>query len=187
MDDDGRISPRDARELTALWDEHAAAVFRHACFLTRGDRERAADLRQEAFVAAAKSWPTLRNLPPAKQKKWLRTTLQHKEQNDYSRREKEKTLLGQLVPLQQPRTQTPDAEQAAALEDMAVIIRTLPRQQYKIAVMRWSRAMKVREVANELGIAEGTVNSTLNAVRNKLADPLERYRKGIEGGEGEAS
>ena len=188
MDDDGRISACDAAEVAAFFDKHAAWVFGYACVLTHGDRERAMDLRQETFVAAAKAWcATVRGLAPEKQKKWLRTTLQNKEKSDYRRLDTERRELGLLVPLYQPGADTPDGERTAAFEQAAEIVKALPGQQDRIARMRWGSGMKVREIADELEIAEGTVHATLSAVRKKLAGPLERYRRPSQGGKGEAS
>ena len=53
---------------------------------TRRNRELAADLVQDTFEAAALAWETLRELAPAQQRAWLRTTLSHKETSHFRRR-----------------------------------------------------------------------------------------------------
>jgi RNA polymerase sigma factor (sigma-70 family) len=146
------------------------------------------DLRQETFVAAARVWSTvLRDLLPERQKRWLHTTLQNMEKSQCRRRETERRELGLLLSLYQPTAEIPDGDRDAAFEQAAEIVKSLPARQHKIARMRWGAGMKVREIADELRIAEGTVHATLNAVRRKLAGPLERYCRPSEGGRGEAS
>jgi RNA polymerase sigma-70 factor, ECF subfamily len=188
VDDDGRIPAGDAAEVADFFEEHSAWLFGHARVLTRGDRERAMDLLQDTFEAAARAWGrSLRGRSQGAQKAWLRTTLQNKEISDYRRREAFRSKLQLLSPLYQPGPGALAGELADALEQAAEIIKTLPGQQGRIARMRWELGMKVREIADELGIAEGTVHAHLNAARKKLASLLEPYRRPSAGGKGEAS
>jgi DNA-directed RNA polymerase specialized sigma24 family protein len=54
---------------------------------TRGDRELAADLVQDTFEAAARSWATLRGHADGRQRAWLLSTLANKDISDFRRKE----------------------------------------------------------------------------------------------------
>ena len=75
------------------------------------------------------------------------------------------------------RQQTLSAEAASAitLERCWQTIQALPPQQHAIAVMRWLLGMKNNEIAESLGIAEGTVAAHLSTVRGKLRASLGPY------------
>jgi RNA polymerase sigma factor (sigma-70 family) len=58
--------------------------------------------------------------------------------------------------------------------DMARALETLPRRQREVAVLRYLLEMSTAEVAAALGIAEGTVKSSLARARAHLAEALAR-------------
>jgi DNA-directed RNA polymerase specialized sigma24 family protein len=84
-DDDRKIPAQYAAELALFYEANARWLFGHTYLRAQRDRELAEDLVQDAFVAAACSWETLRELAPAQQRAWLRSTLSHKG-TDYFRR-----------------------------------------------------------------------------------------------------
>ncbi len=73
MDDSGeaRIPRHHVAELSRFYAAHDRWLFGHACVRTRGDRELAADLVQDAFEAAARAWATLRGRASGRQRAWL--------------------------------------------------------------------------------------------------------------------
>src|SRR5271167_802190 len=89
MDDSGevRLAPRDVAELSRFFAAHDRWLFGHACVRTRGDRELAADLVQDAFEAAARAWTRLRGHDGHRQRAWLLGTLVNKNISDFRRRE----------------------------------------------------------------------------------------------------
>lgn len=187
MDNDGRIPERHAAEVATCFKELSAWLFGHARVLTYGDREQASDLVQETFEAAAWAWGTLRELSSDDRKAWLYTTLRNKQVSDFRRRETLRRNLRLLSPLYQTDTGTSAEELAVIAAQAAEVIKCLPVQQYKVALLRWGSDMKAREVAELLGIAEGSVHSHLNAVRRKLAIALGPHYPSAKGGKGEAS
>src|SRR5512142_1431537 len=176
MDDSGglRLPPRHVAELSDFFAAHARWLFGHACVRTRGDRELAADLVQDTFEAAARSWATLRGHANGRQRAWLLGTLTNKDVSDFRRRE----ALRRRQPDIHARYQATAADTAAealnaiALERAGEIIEGMPPRQRACALMRWQDRMRVAEIAAALGIAEGTVHAHLHAARGKLAAGL---------------
>ena len=179
MDDSGgpRIPQRHVAELSGFFAAHDRWLFGHACVRTRGDRELAADLVQDTFEAAARSWATLREQADGRQRAWLLGTLANKDMGDFRR----KSALRRRQPDIQARYQATAADTAGqalnaiALERARESIEGMPPQQQKIAQMRWQDRMKASEIAAELGVAEGTVHAQLHTARGKLVAGLERY------------
>jgi RNA polymerase sigma factor (sigma-70 family) len=190
MDDSGvpRIPQRHVAELSGFFAAHDRWLFGHACVRTRGDRELAADLVQDRFEAAARSWATLREQADGRQRAWLLGTLANKDISDFRRKE----AFRRRQPDIQARYQATAADTAAqalnaiALERAREIIEGMPPQQKKIALMRWQDRMKASEIAAELGLAEGTVHAQLHTARGKLVAGLERYYpSGPDNGKGQ--
>ena len=177
-------------ELTGFFAAHDRWLFGHACVRTRGDRELAADLVQDTFEAAARTWATLRRHASDRQRAWLLGALVNKDISDFRRRE----AFRRRQPDIQARYQATAADTAAqALNAIALarareIIEEMPPRQKKVALMRWQDRMKASEIAAELGVAEGTVHAHLHSARGKLVAGLERYYPfGQDSGKGAAS
>ncbi len=192
MDDSGepRIPQRHLPELSAFFAAHDRWLFGHACVRTRGDRELAADLVQDTFEAAARTWATLRGHAEGRQRAWLLGTLANKDISDFRR----KQAFRRRQPGIQARYQPAAADTAAqalsaiALERAREIIGEMPPRQQEIALMRWQDRMKATEIAAALGVAVGTVHAHLHAARGKLVAGLERYYPfGRDDGKGAAS
>jgi RNA polymerase sigma-70 factor, ECF subfamily len=188
--DEPRIPQRHAAELSAFFAAHDRWLFGHACVRTRGDRELAADLVQDTFEAAARTWATLRGHAEDRQRAWLLGTLANKDISDFRR----KQAFRRRQPDIQARYQAAAADTAAqalsaiALERAREIIGEMPPRQQEIALMRWQDRMKATEIAAALGVAEGTVHAHLHTARGKLVAGLEQYYPfGRDDGKGAAS
>ena len=190
-DSDGRrISVQHAEELGCFYDVHAGWLAGHAYFRTQRDQELTADLVQDTFEAAARSWETLRDLAPGQQRAWLRTTLSNKKTDHFRRRAVFRRKQAELYRKYQAAEPDPERQvlSALALERAAKIIESLPPRQQRIALMKWNDHMTEAEIAAELGCAKGTVAAQVHEIRRKLIDGLGSYYPfaGDEG-EGEAS
>ena len=193
MDDSNReirIPRGHVAELSRFFAAHDRWLFGHACARTRGDRELAANLVQDAFEAAARAWTRLRGRTGDRQRGWLLGTLANKDISDFRRRE----AFRRRQPDIQARYQATAADTAAqalnaiALERAREIIEEMPPRQRTVALMRWQDRMKASEIAAELGVAEGTVHAHLHSARGKLVTGLERYYPfGTDSGKGAAS
>ena len=194
--DDTKIPKHYADEVARFYELHARWLFGHACLRTQRDQElaaipeSAADLVQDTFEAAALAWETLRDLAPAQQRVWLRTTLSNKETSNFRRRVSFRRKQPELHHRYQ--AAETDTEQQAlsaiALERAAEIIEGLPGRQKRIALMKWNDHMKGAEIAAALGCAEGTVAAQIHEIRGKLIAGLGPYYPfADDDAEGEAS
>src|ERR1700732_3842250 len=82
-----RIPRRHVAELSSFFNAHDRWLFGHACVRTDGDRELAADLVQDAFEAAARAWPALREHDIGRQRAWLLATVANKNVSEFRRKE----------------------------------------------------------------------------------------------------
>src|SRR5579863_5328978 len=89
MDGSGeaRLPQRHVTELSSFFAAHDRWLSGHAFLRTRGDRELAADLVQDTFEAAARTWTTLRGRAADRQRAWLLGTLTNKDVSAFRRQE----------------------------------------------------------------------------------------------------
>jgi RNA polymerase sigma-70 factor (ECF subfamily) len=139
------------------------------------DLERARDLAQEAFVRAL-------GHTPASPRSWLfavALNLARDEARTASRRKRHLTLLrGEAeavadataretpVPLQR-------LEQAAREEAARRALETLSEGDRRILLL-WQAGLSYREIAAELGLAFGSIGTTLARARRRLAEAYHR-------------
>jgi DNA-binding CsgD family transcriptional regulator len=64
---------------------------------------------------------------------------------------------------------------AIALKRAREIIEAMPLRRRQIALMRWQDHRKASEIAEELGVAEGTVHAHIHAARATLKAGLAQY------------
>jgi RNA polymerase sigma-70 factor (ECF subfamily) len=185
MDDDGevRIPGCHVAELADFFAAHDQWLFGHACVRTRGDRELAADLVQDTFEAAARAWNMLRGHASHRQRAWLLGTLAHKDISDFRHREAFRRRQPDIHARYQPTAADTEAEalNSIALAKARKIIEDMPPRQQEIALLRWQDHLRIAEIAARLGVAEGTVHSSLHNARRKLIAGLEKYYPSGEG------
>lgn len=171
---DPHLSPGEARELAAAFSAHAKDVFVHACFLTRGDTALAEDLVQQAFQAAAGAWSALRVLGEDKLRAWLRSTTRNLAVSEFRHNSMAKSKHADIEQeYRGPEADTSsDALNNLALERCWQVITEMPARRHMIALMYWFLRMKQSEIAEELGIAPGTVAAQIHSAREKLRAAL---------------
>jgi RNA polymerase sigma factor (sigma-70 family) len=189
-DDDRRIPAHHSAEVARFYPVHAGWLFGYACLRASSNRELGADLVEDTFEAAALDWETVRELTPAQQRVWLRTTLSRKVSSHlrhpaaFPRRQPQLHHWYQAAELD-PGQQ---ALSAVALERAAKVIEGLPDRQKRIALMKWIDRMRESEIAAELGVTKGTVAVQVHEIRRKLIDGLGPYYPYAgNDGEGDAS
>jgi RNA polymerase sigma factor (sigma-70 family) len=171
---EGRISPRDAQELTACFAAHAADLFGYACWLARGDRALADDLVQAAFEAACWAWQGLRGLADEQRCGWLRKTLANIAVSGFRREAAFRDRLPRIE-VRYRKNQVDPPEQAFSsitLERCWLIIQGMPKQQYAVALLRWHLDMKEADIAAILDLNPKTVSTHLHRARRKLIAQL---------------
>jgi RNA polymerase sigma factor (sigma-70 family) len=171
--------PRAFEELLA---EHLDALYRTALRFCRGRRSDAEDLLQDAMLRAFERFGELRD--PAAIRAWLFTILTRTNLNRVrTRRRRAETLASDLherefeEALASWRTaEAPDEVVHTALvrERLAAAIDGLDEQLRPVVWLSDVERFRQREVAEMLGIPEGTVASRLFRARRILRDVLRK-------------
>jgi RNA polymerase sigma-70 factor (ECF subfamily) len=157
---DTDVEHPDATLVRALYDEHGAALWRHAMRLT-GDRAHAEDVVQETLL---RGWqhPEVTNDSERSARAWLFTVARNMiidERRSSRFRNEVSSLEGSAAPEQA----SPDEVNAAlnrmlvgdALAQLSPDHRAVIRRSYYLG---WTTT----QIADDLGIAEGTVKSRLH-------------------------
>ena len=152
----------------ALFRDHHLELVRLAVLIT-GDLATAEDVVQDAFEHLHKSWPRLRERGSALA--YARTSVV----NGCRMAHRRSAVARRYAPRRAgPAAATPDA--AAALADaseMMTALRSLPRRQREVLVLRYYADLDVAEIAATLRIGASTVRSTISRGLASLARALE--------------
>ncbi|WP_239066086.1 sigma-70 family RNA polymerase sigma factor [Microbacterium hibisci] len=148
---------RDAARLAALYDAHAAPVWRYVVHLT-GDRTGADDIVQETMLRAWRT-PRILEQDPSTTRSWMFTVARHlvidEARSAHRRRE--------IDVAEVPERTTPDATDAlfeAILVEEALAALTTDHR--AVVIRAYYRGQTVAEMAGDLEIPEGTVKSRLH-------------------------
>ena len=156
---------------------HAAAVLRHATRAAQGDRHRAEEATQDAFVAAWRDWTRFRRLPPEQQLTWLRTRARWLVIDSW-RREAGPVFPSDDIP-DQP---TPDTIEDLALSAVTLdrfwkVMGAMPQRARRAAYLRWHEDQTMDSIAARLGIDRATVARDLRVVRALAQEQLADDRR----------
>jgi RNA polymerase sigma-70 factor (ECF subfamily) len=172
-----RLITRDEAALGELYDQFGSYVFGLAARVI-GDRRAAEDVTQDVFLAM---WERPEVFEPSRGK--LRTflgTLAHRRAIDYVRREEARRRRSALdAAVQLP---IPDVDELAmaivTAEHVRAEVERLPAEQRIAVELAYFGGRTYRQVAEELGIPEGTAKSRMRLGLARIADALEA--KGME-------
>lgn len=147
----------DALRLEALYDAHAAPVWRYVVHLT-GDPAGADDIVQETLLRAWRS-PRILAQDPATTRSWLFTVARHLVIDDVRSARRRREIDVAEVP------DIPSADATDALFDAMLIeeaLAALTVDHRAVVVRAYYAGLSVAEMARELEIPEGTVKSRLH-------------------------
>jgi RNA polymerase sigma factor (sigma-70 family) len=141
----------------AFFDGEYEAVVR-SLTLVFGDREQAEDSAQVAFERAFVRWSRVREMP--RPGTWVYVVALRHGRRALARGVRAEGSVASRV-----------SDEADAILDRMTLgeqIRALPAQQRAVVVLRLLVSLSTREVADVMGIREGTVKSTLHAALQRL-------------------
>ena len=146
----------DEESIRAIWHEHGTALTRFALKLTLGDRPRAEDIVQETLVRAWRH-PEVADGDPKAIRPWLFTVTRHVAIDMWRARSRvEEIMDGQ--PADRPDPAQP-IEQAMTALDIRAALAQLSVEHREVIVGMYYQSQSVIELAERLGIPEGTVKS----------------------------
>ena len=168
---------------TAAFEElvrrHERGLYRLARNLI-GDPETARDVEQETFLRAFTSLPHFR--PERSFVNWLYGIAAHVAA-DWLRQNSAPTVsLDQPSPDRDRALAVPDGDPAVSpgpayerrelAQKVALFLRQLPPDYRVVAVLRWQRGMKLRDLAETLGVRLSTVDMRLRRAKQMLRERL---------------
>jgi RNA polymerase sigma factor (sigma-70 family) len=172
-----RLVGRDEGALADLYDQFGSFVYGLAARVI-GDRRAAEDVSQDVFLYV---WEHPQTFEPERGR--MRTflgTLAHRRAVDYVRREEARRRRGERDAAMQ--VSVPDVDEMAmalvAAERVRAEVERLPVEQREAIELAYFGGRTYRQVADELGIPEGTAKSRLRLGLRRIADALES--NGIE-------
>ncbi|MCU1428378.1 MAG: hypothetical protein JWL83_2378 [Actinomycetia bacterium] len=167
-----RLLKRDETALVDLYDQFGSFVFGLAARVI-GDRRAGEDVTQDVFLYV---WEHPEAFEPERGR--LRTflgTLAHRRSVDYVRREEARRRRGERDAAMQ--ASVPDVDEMAmalvAAERVRAEVENLPAEQREAIELAYFGGRTYRQVADELGIPEGTAKSRLRLGLRRIADALE--------------
>jgi RNA polymerase sigma-70 factor (ECF subfamily) len=172
-----RLVDRDDSALADLYDQFGSFVYGLAARVI-GDRRAAEDVTQDVFLYV---WEHPAAFEPERGR--LRTflgTLAHRRAVDFVRREEARRRRSERDAAMQ--ASVPDVDEMAmalvAAERVRAEVERLPVEQREAIELAYFGGRTYRQVAEELGIPEGTAKSRLRLGLRRIADALES--NGIE-------
>lgn len=153
-----------------LVDRHAKALFQVAISLsaTRADAE---DLVQETFVAAYKGFPAFDGR--ASVRTWMTRILMRRAADAWrSGRHARKAVNLESAP--QPARESSESRIDQRL-DLAAVLEQLDENHREVIVLREMQGLSYAEIAQTLGLPQGTVESRLHRARAELRQRLKGY------------
>ncbi|MFK4837559.1 sigma-70 family RNA polymerase sigma factor [Microbacterium sp. ZW T2_14] len=148
---------RDAERLAALYDAHAAPVWRYVVHLT-GDRAGADDIVQETLLRAWRT-PRILEQDPSTTRSWMFTVARHLV-IDEARSARRRREIGVAEVPERATADATDALFEAILVEEALA--ALTTEHRTVVVRAYYRGQSVAEMADELDIPPGTVKSRLH-------------------------
>ena len=149
-----------------LYESYATDVLRVAYYYL-GDRQRAEDVTQDVFVKLIQNRPALVR---GKEKPWLLKVTLNRCRDLWRSSWLKKVVLGhpafELFPAED------DIGKASDRLSLAEAINHLPADFKEVVLLHYYQGYGVSDVAQILGIAEGTVSSRLSRARSRLQNEL---------------
>jgi|SRR5580658_1511749 RNA polymerase sigma-70 factor (ECF subfamily) len=146
----------DDETIRELWLIHGASLIRFALKLTLGDRQRAEDIVQQTLLRAWRH-PEVANADPQSIRPWLFTVTRHVAIDMWrSRSRNEEIIEDQQIDRPDP---VERIEQAITALDVRAALARLTPEHRQVVVEMYYLGRSVAEIAQTLGIPEGTVKS----------------------------
>lgn len=165
----------EATTIDALMDAHGDDVVQYAYAITR-DRELAKDIAQETFIRAHRKIDTFRG--QSSLRTWLFSITRNMALNQLSSSYIRRVLSFAIV---KPKQTAMSAEAAylgeQSAKDIWAVILSLPVKLREALSLDLRQELSVAEMAELLGIPEGTVKSRLYRARQKVEEAMKGWER----------
>lgn len=165
----------EATTIDALMDAYGDDVVQYAYAITR-DRELAKDIAQETFIRAHRKIDTFRG--QSSLRTWLFSITRNMALNQLSSSYIRRVLSFAIV---KPKQTAMSAEAAylgeQSAKDIWAVILSLPVKLREVLSLDLRQELSVAEMAELLGIPEGTVKSRLYRARQKVEEAMKGWER----------
>jgi RNA polymerase sigma-70 factor (ECF subfamily) len=155
-------------EFEALYREHHRRVYAIALRFAR-DADRAEEIVQDAFVRAWRSLPSFNG--DSRLSTWLHSVAVNAALDRVRARSRREARLDRNVDLERYAAEVGRAMPEADL-DLERAVASLPEGAREIVILHYIEGYPCAEIAERLGIVEGTVKSQLHRARKLLKEAL---------------
>ncbi len=145
-----------------VYDEHVGSTLAVVLAL-RGVRVGAEDIVQEAFTRAYERWDEVGRM--ARPDLWVQRVALNLATSRLRRLASEQRALARLA----GRAEVPRSSAFEREQHFWELVRRLPARQARVVALHYAGDLSVKEVAEVVGVAEGTVKAQLHTARNRLA------------------
>lgn len=162
----------DRRPLEALgpFEEFYAAEYLAVvglAYALSGSRWAAEDLAQEAFLAAHRNWDRISRYE--RPESWVRRVVANMSVSAFRRRVTEARAIARIATGERPVVEELPADEL----EFWRAVRRLPRRRAQVITLHYLEDRSISEIADVLGMAQGTVKKSLHDGRRSLARMLE--------------
>ena len=165
-----QVLPADATR--QLYERHSSRIFGF-CLSRLGSREEAEDAVQTTFLNAQRGLG--RGVVPEYELAWLFKIAQNVCHNRHqSARRRGRIEAAHDLDALQDVIASPDRDPAVSLGEVTQALGAIPTRQRRALVLREFQGYSYEEIANELGISVGAVETLLFRARRGIAEQLER-------------
>ena len=166
MSERAQIGRMDEGRFEALYTQYANDVLR-VSFFYLGDRQQAEDVTQDVFVRLLTNAP---DLEPGKEKAWLLKVALNRCRDLWRAAWVKRVVLGSPA---MELTPAPDQlEDRLERQELLAAIRRLPADFRDVILLHYYQGYGIAEIAQMLGVPEGTISSRLSRGRKKLEEIL---------------
>ncbi len=160
-----RARAGDRESYGVLVERYMRAAYAVALSVT-GHHEDAEDAAQESFLVALRHLEDCRD--PERYGSWLLTTVRNRARNLVRRESLRASEPIRMEPPSRARAPDREAEGAQVRERLREALTRLPEVQREVVLLHDLQGWKHREIAERLGMPEGTVRSHLHHARKAL-------------------
>ena len=164
-----RCQQGDSEAFADLVQSWQVRLWRHAHRLT-GDQDAAADVVQEAWMAVMKGLPRLEDADAFP--KWVFQIVTHKCR-DWIRKQQRRRAMTKRMEEGAERRPDPAHSPGRRSDALLIALEALTLEQRALITLYYQEGFTTGELADILGIPQGTVKSRLHHARNKIRSHME--------------
>jgi RNA polymerase sigma-70 factor (sigma-E family) len=166
----GLSEPDAESAVSGLYQVHAVGLIRLAVVML-GDRSAAEDVVQDSFCALYRRWEHLTDADKALS--YLRSSILNGCRSELRRRSRNQRRAARAPVPADSASAEADVLVSEEHREVLAALRRLPPRQREVLVLRFYLDLPEPEIATEMGVARGTVKSTMSRGLSALAQLLE--------------